>query len=144
MRNIIHQTQPTSNSCVSATTAMILGEPVEEIIKELHIPYMADMYMLPEYLESKGLEIEVCSTYTRIDWGFVYTLSVPSLNIKANNHSIIFDCREVGNAKLFDPNKGKEGKLYYIAPSNSQEKIEPKENEYELASFVPDIKFLEI
>ena len=47
--------------------------------------------------------------------GMVIIATVPSLNHPGGNHRIVIDMRD--EMKVLDPNKGREGKLFYTADS---------------------------
>ena len=125
MRKIKLQQQPTDNSCTSTCLAMILGVPVDKVILEFHDKYLRSAITPFKYLSDNGIESEQHRTSDRILWhGELYLVVVPSLNTVGVTHSIIVDVR-FDDYLVFDPNKGKEGKKYYIPwedkPSNDLE-----------------------
>jgi len=131
-----HQQQPTDNSCASACIAMLLNVPVEDVIKKFHDQYKAGEININHYLLNRGLTVEpVLSDYWQTKWGHLYLLAVPSLNTKANLHSIIVDCRLEGKIDIYDPNMGKEGKNYYVL----NEKENKTEFEYGLVSYMVEL-----
>lgn len=133
---IKHQQQPTATSCASACIAMLLNVPVEDVIKKFHDQYKAGEINIDHYLLNHGLTVEpLLSTYWQTQWDNVYLLAVPSLNIKANLHSIILDTRHDA-VKIFDPNMGKPNKNYYVL----DEKENKTEFEYGLISYVAELK----
>ncbi len=113
---IVHQKQ-THFTCASTTLAMLLGLPRDQVIKEFHAKYFnRNAPMKPrQYLESKELFGRRCYTEEmQGEWGSVYLISAPSLNFEGYMHSLILDLRDASNPQVFDPNKGRRGKLYYI------------------------------
>ena len=50
--------------------------------------------------------------------GGLYMLVVPSLNIKGGSHYIVLDYRDEDAPKIYDPNKGREGKEFYCEQTN--------------------------
>jgi hypothetical protein len=116
MKKIKHQQQPTHNSCQSATIAMILDVPVQQVVDEFHHGYMEMDEEPHDYLASRGVNILFHMSSDRlVHWDKVYMLGVPSLNVEASTHSILMDTRQEvnGYGVLYDPNKGREGKKYY-------------------------------
>lgn len=112
LAEITHQTQPTPYTCVHTCLAMILGEPVQKVIDVFGAEYgMSDR------------EIDAAMDKCRLLWNrFVYPdmivpgyyiIGVPSLNIAGGTHCIIVRRDEDGRMKVFDPNRGVEGKKVY-------------------------------
>ena len=112
-KKITHQVQPTPTSCASTCIAMLLNIDVNIVIDEFHDGFMSHNEDMSGYLKRKGLDIvELMSTNNMIMWDKVYLMTVPSLNLKGINHYIVGDSR--GDLfKVYDPNKGKDGKFYY-------------------------------
>ena len=135
---IEHQQQPTGSTCMSACIAMVLGEPVSDIVSDFHKSYMAEKLDADEYLRARGIELEVLLTNAKIEAGYIYICSVPSLNLQARTHAILLDMREE-YWSLYDPNQGKEGKLYYV-PDVPDSIL--GENEVRLVTAAPDIRIL--
>jgi len=120
MRTFIQQQQPTQDTCVSTSLAMLLGRPVQEVIDEFHNLYFAHKVEVHDYLEVSGFEegkdffcLGVKDQYA--EWGNVYLGAVPSLNLERYLHYVLFDYRRVGNPILYDPQNGNEGKRFYTA-----------------------------
>jgi hypothetical protein len=130
MKEITFQQQPTPNSCVSATLAMLLDKDVNDVIAEFHDKYMDKVVEIHDYLDDNNIEYRKCFT-CQAQWepGYIYKLCVPSLNILGGQHAILVDFRK--DFKLYDPNMGREGVKYYV------HKFEEDllENEYLLNSF---------
>lgn len=120
-----HQTQPTSNSCVSTCVAMILNKPVEEVIKDLHSDYFdtdhCGDYAVVGYLRKHGMWVATmaqdvdspCFLYTP---GY-YILTVPSLNYVGGTHAILLTVSKDREGELcwqvLDPAEGKPEKKAY-------------------------------
>ena len=136
--NINHQQQPTWNTCVSACVAMLLNKPVDEVVSEFHEDYRAERVDPDEYLMKNGVNCEVLLTNAKLEMGSIYLCSVPSLNKQALTHAILLDMRDEFWS-LYDPNMGKEGKLYYV-PNIPDEEVEG--NEVKLITAAPDIRII--
>lgn len=105
--------QSLSNNCASACIAMILNEDVDIVTEQFHDKYIGQGIQPHEYLESKGIKFRHCMTAERsLTIGFVYILSVPSINIKGGSHYIVVERVEDGWF-VYDPNDGKEGRFSY-------------------------------
>jgi len=137
MKIIKHQQQPTNNSCVSTCIAMILNQPVDQIIKEFHKDYLNQEINVDEYLHIRGIKCRpLMSTGSVMIWERIYFLSVPSLNVLGYWHQILGYFDNDGNFKIQDPNKGREDKLYYV-----EHDIEfTKYNEFRLKSYLFDFE----
>lgn len=110
---ITHQMQNLPTSCCSAALAMILGKPASEVEEAFHVPYEAGLTSEYEYLTLGGVGFDPLGPNLRsILWDQVYLLAVPSLNLQATLHSVVVDTR-FGTYKVYDPNQGREGRLYY-------------------------------
>lgn len=109
--------QPTNVTCVHACVAMLINKPVKYVIDWANKKYgLTENDALANAYEKEILN-EHGHGYRRrrLDYlapGSIYLLSVPSLNIQAGMHRIILDFREV-DWKIYDPCKGRKGKLYY-------------------------------
>lgn len=109
------QQQPTKTSCMSACVAMVSGQPVEDVVQRWHESFhdktswlddALDFYKIPYFYGSqrKG----------ELLYGFVYFLTVPSLNIKGGLHQILMSLTADRGIEVFDPNKGRKGCMYYV------------------------------
>ena len=108
--------QPTPDTCVSTCLAMLLNEDTQTIIDQFHASYKAGQTNPIKFLEQRGIKVNDGKPYQYLDEDGLYFLMVPSLNIQATNHQIIYIIEEGGNGwfhTLLDPVKGREGKLYY-------------------------------
>jgi len=120
MRTFIQQQQPTQNSCVSTSLAMLLGRPAKEVIEEFHDLYFANKAEVHDYLQVSGFEedkdffcLGVKDQYA--EWGNVYLGAAPSLNLERYLHYILLDYRRTGELVVYDPQNGNEGKRFYTA-----------------------------
>ena len=118
MKTIKHQTQPTWDSCVATCIAMIIGKPATDVDKEFTEGYMSGDILTKDYLKKEGFVAVQLPSKEVIQWGKLYMLIVPSLTKRGHLHAVLFDTRNEDKdgdyyEVLLDPNKGKEGKLYY-------------------------------
>ena len=105
----------TPDTCMSACMAMITNQTLEEVIKDFHVPFMENEMQASDYLESKGLKVtRLTSEFTGWHGNHIYVILVPSLNLEAELHSLVFDLRNPKEAILLDPNQGRENKKYYV------------------------------
>jgi len=133
---IKHQQQPTSDTCASTCIAMLLGVPVNDVISKFHDKYKAGEMNIDHYLKNNGLAVEpILSNYWQAQWGKLYLLAVPSLNSKANLHSIILDCRLEGIVDIYDPNMGKKDKDYYVLVGKENKTV----HEHGLISYMVEL-----
>jgi len=94
---------------------MILDRPIGEITKEFHDGYMQGDISIHEYLEKHGVEIQLMNIRDDPQPGHIYLGAVPSLNIKGHSHQVIIDARKEENGfVMIDPNKGRDGKEWYV------------------------------
>ena len=114
MSPIAAQTQPTHTSCTQACLAMVLGAPVEEVLKVYPQP-MGQTEMIQALYEC-GVMFNVISLGALYFEGY-YLAGVPSLNHPGVTHQVIFECdftHEDGHAlHVFDPNFGRDGAKCY-------------------------------
>lgn len=121
-RILKHQTQPTSNSCMSTCVAMMLDLPATVVIEKHHENvYELQDKDVSEVLEEEGFVIDkAVAGMHSLYQGNLYFLTVPSLNATGGFHQVIVDFRKE-DIKVYDPAKGRIGKRYY---SRDQEEIE--------------------
>lgn len=114
--------QPTSDTCTSACLAMLTGIEVQTVINEFHAGWKSTENKInpSTYLAEKSVPHSACNDpfNNLLEWGSVYLLTVPSLNIDGGLHHIVVDLRNDAEIVL-DPNKGREGRRYYIAWSDT-------------------------
>lgn len=108
------QTEP--YNCVSACIAMITGESVLDVTEKFHERYKQNTKVTEStYFGEIGLAHEVMlSTCRETEEGHIYTLNVPSLNIVGGSHAIILHYNDEIGWVVFDPNKGRKGRKYYV------------------------------
>ncbi|WP_145577036.1 hypothetical protein [Yersinia alsatica] len=121
-----HQQQPTYNTCMSACVAMVASIPVEDAVNRWHDGFhqksewlddALDFYKIP-YFYGHPKRGELL-------YGFIYFLSVPSLNITGGLHEILISLPSEGNIKVFDPAMGRENAKYYVyGKPNSEVEVE--------------------
>lgn len=118
---IKHQMQPCPVSCVTTCMAMIANIPVVEMIDRFHLEYRDGELSNGDMLRALGIEFRDFRSSDRksIDEDGVYLLGVPSLNIKGGMHQILIEMAD-GEWSVFDPNEGKEGKVYYTADAGAE------------------------
>ncbi len=113
--------QPTPDTCTSACLAMLTGVSVETVIEEFHDVWKnAENKINPStYLSKRLVSHNVLNDpfNNLLEWDKVYLLTVPSLNIDGGLHHIIIDLRNDLEVVL-DPNRGREGRRYYIGWGN--------------------------
>lgn len=134
---IIHQQQPTEDSCVSACIAMLTGMDVNEVVQKFHSLYL-NSYMTPyEYLTDRQVCLERLYSDSNINESNIYMVAVPNLDQIARMHSVLVDRRD-GKFVVYDPKKGCEGKRYYIGPDDTVE------DEWQVCfrDFTPDYKVI--
>lgn len=118
---------------------MITGIPIDEVISEFHDDWIDGQKTNPsDFLFKRGFEHskEKFVWNNRIYGGYVYLLTVSSLNIVGGLHHIIFDANQEIGKRVFDPCKGRTDKLYYIDWIVD----EVNKNEVKLSSWVVDLE----
>ena len=118
---IIFQQQPTPVTCVSTCIAMLLNVDVQEVISEFHQNYFEvkeNKAKVSDYLKSKGVDFNICNFEDSPEKEGMYFVTVPSLNIKAGNHQIIWILEAAEQEGYFyqrvlDPATGREDRFYY-------------------------------
>ena len=111
---LVQQTLP--NNCVSACIAMVTGFDIEKVTAEFHQEY-CDNTAITEYtyLQNIGYECKLLDAlFRQPKEGFIYIAIVPSLNIQGGSHAVVIQYSEDDGFIIHDPNKGREGKLYYV------------------------------
>lgn len=110
-----HQTQPTFNTCMSACIAMVAGQPVDEVVSRWHQSFhdktdwlddALDYYKIPYFYGSQRR--------AELLYGFIYFLTVPSLNITGGLHEILVSLTADRGIEVFDPVKGRPGAKHYV------------------------------
>lgn len=122
--NIILQQQPTADSCMVTCLAMVINEPVQQVYDQWHpelfdktcwLDDVLDRYYIP-YFYGQPRKAKLTS-------GFVYFLTVASLNIEGGLHQILLKHDAKGNVTIYDPVKGRPGTRSYVVglPENPSE-----------------------
>lgn len=131
---IQHQQQPTKNTCMSACLAMVAGQPVSDVVAMWHDKFhdktdwlddALDHYKIPYFYGSQRK--------AELLYGFIYFLTVPSLNIEGGLHQILVALTAERGIEVFDPCMGRTGAKYYIYGNT------PGENEVLLSSWCIDL-----
>lgn len=115
------QQQPTFNTCVSTCLAMILGVDADKVISEFHPRYydvIENKLKVTDYLKSNGVPFELCNFEDSPQKDGVYLVTVPSLNIKAGTHNILWvmessDREGFFYQRILDPATGRKDRFYY-------------------------------
>lgn len=121
---IQHRTQPTKDSCMATCIAMIAGIDEHESYASWHKKFQERVAWLDTALDKYGIPYMYGSPRTAtLLRGFIYLLSVPSLNIQAGLHQVVAYLPLEGEIRIFDPVKGREGCLHYVygTPSGGEE-----------------------
>lgn len=110
-----HQMQPTFNTCMATCVAMVAGQPVDEVVERWHQKFhdktdwlddALDYYKIPYFYGSQRK--------AELLYGFIYFLTVPSLNIKGGLHQILMSLTAERGIEVFDPAMGRPGSKYYV------------------------------
>lgn len=129
-----HQQQPTFNTCMSACVAMVAGQPVAEVVERWHQSFhdkadwlddALDYYKIPYFYGSQRR--------CELLYGFIYFLTVPSLNIQGGLHQILVSLTADRGIEVFDPARGRPGSKYYVYG------IPTSDDEVELISWCIDL-----
>lgn len=94
---------------------MILGRPAKELVKEYHVSFLDKELWFDDILAMEGVPFNY-RTDRRDQWiehGFVYLLTVDSLNNPGGRHQIVVDYRGQ-DWVVYDPNRGKRSQRYYV------------------------------
>ncbi|EPK0710199.1 hypothetical protein [Enterobacter hormaechei] len=110
-----HQQQPTFNTCMATCVAMVAGQPVDEVVSRWHQAFhdktdwlddALDYYKIPYFYGSQRK--------AELLHGFIYFLTVPSLNITGGLHQILISLTAERGIEVFDPAKGRPGAKSYV------------------------------
>ncbi|OKP16218.1 hypothetical protein [Serratia fonticola] len=131
---IEHQQQPTFNTCMSACIAMVVSRPVGEVVELWHEKLQSKAAGIDNALDYYGIPYFYGHPRSAALWnGFIYFLTVPSLNIVGGLHEVIAILVEGQDPVLFDPGMGRPGSKYYVFG-------EPKmDSEVEIISWTVDL-----
>ena len=112
--NIIHQQQPSKDTCLSACIAMAIGVPVDKVVDEFHEDLMNFRTTVPEYIHNNYPEFKcdpLLSTHNEYHSDRIYFLLVPALVNKGLLHCVMFYSNGESMC-VADPNKGRGGQYY--------------------------------
>ena len=135
---IKHQTQPTPMGCVCTCLAMLMDEPVQDVIDAYHKAYFDDQSMdVHDILRENGFTFthEKAGRVQTLLPGTVYLLTVASLNIPGGLHQILVDYREPVMPRVLDPAKGYSNRKYYTFDTAEVDDIKEA---FELFSWIVD------
>lgn len=121
---IVWQQQPTPDSCMVTCLAMAVNKNVQEMYDQHHDELYEKRYWLDDVLDC--YDVPYFYGHPKKNGllsGFVYFITVASLNIEGGLHQILVKRDRDGVTTLYDPVKGREGKRYYVygdstAPDN--------------------------
>ncbi|WP_202974596.1 hypothetical protein [Pseudomonas abyssi] len=135
---IKHQQQPCPVSCTSACIAMLSNTPVADVVTRFHDDYRASKIGFGHMLRELGVPYKAFMTdgMDAIEPAGAYLLTVPSLNLVAQNHSVVLEITEDWDWWIHDPVKGREGKRYYTANVVQCEAEQMLSSGYSIEAFV--------
>lgn len=141
MKEIKHQKQGEMD-CVCTCVAMISGVKRKYIRAKYHNRYMNDPdYNVDNILDDLNIKYRECHKKEDVLLGRVYIVTVPSINMPGYFHQIIIDARinkSKPEIKIFDPNKGKRGRKYYVFTVSGKAR-----NQVKLLSYILDYEILD-
>lgn len=143
IKPIIHQTQPSENSCVCTCLAMLMGKPASEVIDKWHAKFFMQQEVMLDILEEEGFSVKTHYSAGRATLlpGFAYLLTVPSLNLEGQMHQIIADWREGADPVCYDPAKGRGVCKYYTLDMDEWDEVD---NARLLTSWILDFTILKV
>ena len=103
---IIHQTQPTHNSCVVTCLAMLANKQAIEVVRSHHNRYWESVPSIISIMEDLDIVAVPVGHGSPLCYGHVYLLCMPSLNNPAGTHQIIVDLNN-DSVTVFDPACGR-------------------------------------
>ena len=120
------QQQPCPVSCTSTSVAMLASLPAAEVIERFHADYRSGAIGFGGMLKSLNVPYQAFMSdddSACLDEPGAYLLTVPSLNLDAQNHNVVLEMHDDGDWYMHDPCRGREGKRYYVntAPQNDLE-----------------------
>ena len=141
---IMHQSQPTSNTCFSTCMAMIKGDPAAFVISQIHDWYFAGRVSTRQALDRLDIPFESFDTadLPQMERDGVYLVAVPSLNHPGGLHQILCECHG-GMYTVLDPAKGISGSRHYVAAFTEGEQGEVLLYGYVIDAFIPRSYLLE-
>ena len=141
---IMHQTQPTNNTCFSTCMAMIKCVPVGAMVDRIHDWYFAGEVSTRAVLERLEIPFESFDTTDLPKFGRdgVYLVAVPSVNQPGWLHQVLCECFE-GRFVVHDPCRGRRGTKHYVAALTEGAFDEVKFHGYVIDAFIPRSYLLE-
>lgn len=139
---IQHVQQPTPFSCVPTCISMVTGVSLDKILEMTANPKAFDRGWSAEQELAILVQLDILPVYDnlkRYDFDSIYLVTVASLNLERSNHRIILDLRDKADRTVYDPNEGREGKLFYTDHDYRQGRM-PKTDVVRLVD-VTKIKF---
>lgn len=135
---IMHQTQPTNNTCFSTCMAMIKADPAGYVVSQVHDWYWGGDVSTRQVLDKLEIPFQSFDTADLPvfkDNG-VYLVAVPSLNQPGGLHQILCECFE-DMYVVHDPGKGISGSKHYVAALTDGAFNEVKLHGYVIDAFIP-------
>lgn len=135
---IMHQTQPTNNTCFSTCMAMIKGDPAGFVISQIHDWYFSGGISTRQALDRLEIPFDSFDTadLPEFDRNGVYLVAVPSLNWPGGLHQILCECLD-GMCTVQDPAKGLPGSKHYVAALTEGQVGEVLLYGYVIDAFIP-------
>ena len=105
--------QPDGQTCMATCLAMITGMDLAECLARYHDKLYSQDFWFDDILD----ELDIAYEYghparRRLHQGFVYLVTVPSLNNAGGMHQMVIDYRDE-EMLVLDPNIGREGVREY-------------------------------
>lgn len=126
VEKIQHVIQPTPNSCVPTCISMVTGVSLDKILEMTGNPEAFNRGWTPDQEVSILVQLGILPLYDTFNNYYhdsIYLVTVASLNLDRSNHRIILDLRDESNRIVYDPNEGREGKLFYSDVDYNQGRI---------------------
>ena len=108
--------QKTNQDCVYACIAMVCEVELSQVMRVARGNYPLGQEEEFELIAHFGY-LPTLITFEHLGSNCTYLATVPSLNLIGDNHIIVITTIKNGLIKVFDPNKGREGKKYYDSKS---------------------------
>lgn len=96
---LVHQTQPTPYTCTHTCLAMVLGRPVEEIMREVKLDGMNTRDLL---CALERYNVMHALTMFGALWSGWQLVTVPSLNVRGGTHKVLVHWED-GKYRVLDP-----------------------------------------
>lgn len=135
MRQIIHQTQTSGNSCVAASVAMLVGVPVISVETLFNDRLHAGEVEIRDVLKHYGVEFTRLYADEKIHSDYLYMVQACSLTEPGRFHMVLLDART--SVKVYDPAMGFTDGAYEAAYYYWRDDEPPTRKGVCLSSFVP-------